>query len=57
MKTMTEIVNELSIVGDNISDEDRVVYLLASFPESFDMVVTAIEANEIWQYLRQGKKD
>ena len=42
---MTEIFNELAIIGDNISDEDRVVYLLASLPESFDVLVTALEAN------------
>ena len=27
------------------SDEDRVVYLLASLPESFNMLVTALESN------------
>ena len=42
---MTEIFNELSIVRDSITDEDRVVYLLASLPESFDMLVTAFEAS------------
>ena len=45
VKNMTEIFNELAIIGDNISDEDRVVYLLASLPESFDVLVTALEAN------------
>ena len=42
---MTELFNELTVVGDNISDEDRIVDLLASLPESFDMLVTALEAN------------
>ena len=45
MKALTEIFNELSVVGDNISDEDRVVYLLASLPDSYEMLVTALEAN------------
>jgi len=27
-----------------LSEEDRVVYLLASFPESFSALVTALEA-------------
>ena len=36
VKTMLEMFNELSIVGDAITDEDRVVYLLTSLPESFD---------------------
>ena len=45
VKNMVELFNELAIVGDNISDEDRVVYLLASLPESFDVLVTALEAS------------
>ncbi len=45
IKTMIEVFNELSIVGDAISNEDRVVFLLASLPESFNMLVTALEAN------------
>ena len=43
---MTEIFNELAIVGDAIGDSDRVVYLLASLPEWYDMLVTAFEAHE-----------
>ena len=42
---MKEIFNELAIIGNNISDEDRVVYLLASLLESFDIIVTALETN------------
>ena len=45
MKEITETFNELSVVGNNIDDEDRVVYLLASLPESYEMLVTALEAN------------
>lgn len=45
VKSMLEIFNELLIVGDTITDEDRVVYLLASLPESFDTLVTALESN------------
>ena len=44
IKSITEIFNELSIVGDEISDEDRVVYLLTSLPDSFNTLVTALEA-------------
>ena len=40
VKTMLETFNELLIVGDAITDEDRVVYLLASLPESFNMLIT-----------------
>ena len=42
---MTEIFNGLSVVGDPVSDEDRVVHLLASLPDSYNMLVTALEAN------------
>ena len=34
IKAMTDLFNELPIVGDMIEDEDRVVYLLASLPDS-----------------------
>ena len=33
-----------AIVGNAVTDEDRVV-LLASLPESYDMLVTALKAN------------
>ena len=46
IKAMTELFNELAIVGDAIDDEDRVVYLLASLPGSFSTLVTALEANK-----------
>ena len=32
---MTEIFNALSVMEAPLSDEDRVIYLLASLPESF----------------------
>lgn len=41
IKTMTQLFNELAIVGDTIDDKNRVVYLLASLP---DTLVTALEA-------------
>lgn len=44
IKTMTEVFEELAVIGDPVSEEDRVVHLLASLPESFDMLVTALEA-------------
>ena len=46
IKAMTAIFNGLSVIGDPISDEDRVVHLLASLPESYNVLVTALEANE-----------
>ena len=41
-----EIFNELAVVGEAVDDEPRVVHLLASLPESFSMMVTALEANK-----------
>ena len=45
IKPITEIFNKLAVIGDNIEDEDKVIYLLPSLPESYDMLVTALEAN------------
>ena len=45
VKAMSEIFDSLSVVGDPISDEDRVVYLLASLPDAYSMLVTALESN------------
>ena len=43
---ITSKLNELAIVGDMIEDEDCVVYLQASLPDSFSTLVTALKANE-----------
>ena len=45
IKVMTEIFDELAIVGDPLDNENNVVHLLASLPKSFDMLVTALESN------------
>ena len=45
IKEMTEIFNNLSVIGDAVSEDDRVVYLLASLPDSYNMLVTALESN------------
>ena len=45
IKSMTEIFSELAVVGDPVENEDQVVQLLASLPESFDMLVTALETS------------
>ncbi len=44
IKMMTEIFEALAVIGDVVSEEDRVVHLLASLPESFNVLVTALEA-------------
>ena len=41
---MTEIFNELSVIGAEMNEEDRVVHLLASLPDSYSTLVTALEA-------------
>ena len=48
---MIELFNELAIVGDAIDEEDRVVYLLASLPDSFNTLVTALETSRRWKSL------
>ena len=44
IKRMMEIFNELAVIAEVISDEDKVVYLLAGLPESYDVLVTALES-------------
>ena len=44
IKAMIEIFDELAVIGDPVDEEDRVVHILASLPESFSMLVTALEA-------------
>ena len=46
IKLMTETFDELSVIGDSLNEEDRVVHLLASLPESYDVLVTALEASQ-----------
>ena len=45
IKSMTEVCDELSAIGEPVNEEDRVVYLLTSLPESYNVLVTALEAN------------
>jgi len=45
IKFMSEICDELSAIGENVSEEDKVVYLLAYLPESYSTLVTALEAS------------
>ena len=46
IKDITEIFNEFAIILDAVEEEDRVVHLLASLPESYVMLVTALEASD-----------
>ena len=42
---LTKVFNELSAIGDNIDNEDGIIYLLVNLPDSYKMLVTALEAN------------
>ena len=42
---MTEIFKELAVIDAPASDEDKVVHLVASLPDSYGMLVTALEEN------------
>ena len=39
------LIKALAMLSDPVSKEDCVVHLLASLPESFNMLVTTLEAN------------
>ena len=43
--TYQENDEELAVVGDPLQEEDQVIHLLASLPESYSMPVAALEAN------------
>lgn len=45
VKKMVELFNELSVIGAELEEEDKVVYLLASLPDTYNTLVTALEAN------------
>lgn len=45
LKSMTQVCNELSAIGEPVNDEHRVVNILASLPESYNILVTTLEAN------------
>ena len=45
IKAMMEIFEWLSVVGDPVTEVDRVGHLLASLPESYNVLVTALEVN------------
>ena len=44
LKEFVELFDELVIIGDAVEDEDRVFCLLASLPDSYSTMVTALEA-------------
>ena len=42
IKKMVEIFDELAVVAEAVSEEDKVVCLLAGLPESYDVLVTTL---------------
>ena len=45
IKAMTEVFGRLSAVGDTVFEEDRVMHLLTSLLDLYNILVTALEAN------------
>ena len=45
IRKLTELFEELAVIGDSMKEEDQVVHLLTSLPESFNVLVTALESN------------
>ena len=37
---MTELFDSLAVAGEDVSEEDRVVYLLASLPKPYNILCT-----------------
>ena len=45
IRQMTELFQSLAEMDSPLTEEDKVVYLLASLPDSFGVLVTALEAS------------
>ena len=45
IKAMLETFDALSVIGEAVEEEDRVVHILASLPDRYNMLVTAFEAS------------
>ena len=44
LKIFVDIFSELAVVGDKVEEEDQVINVLASLPDSYSTLVTALEA-------------
>ena len=54
---MPEIFGDLSVIDDAVNEEDRVVHILASLPESFNMLVALNAQSENvpkWELVTEG---
>ena len=45
IKDLTEILDELSLIDEPVKKMDRVLYLLASLPDEYGMLVRVLESN------------
>ena len=45
VKTLTEIFDSLTAVGDELKERDRVIILLSSLPARFDVLVAALQSS------------
>jgi DNA-directed RNA polymerase subunit N (RpoN/RPB10) len=46
LKNFIELFDELAIIGEALDDEDKVIHLLASLPNDYNIIVTAMEAQD-----------
>ena len=46
LKNFVEVFEALAVIGDAVEEEDRVISLLASLPDSYSTLVTALESLE-----------
>ena len=44
IKKMTEVFGELAVIAEPVSEEDKVVHLLGSLPDTYDVLVTVLES-------------
>ena len=44
LKNFIDLFEELAVIGDGIEEEDRVINLVASLPDNYSTLVTALEA-------------
>ena len=45
-KEFVELFDAMAVIGDPVEDEDKVINLLASLPDNYGTMVTALEALE-----------
>ena len=58
IKTVSQIFEGYAVIADALSEEDGIIHLLANLPETFNVLVTALEAQSEnipkWDLLLRG---